>query len=112
MNKRIKNKWIKELRSGEWEQGQARLMDDQDRACCLGVLCDIAVREGVIDPWAQDSLGNWFVANGEKNYLPDAVQVWAGFWQRGVLANGMDLARLNDNGNSFNEIADLIEKHL
>ncbi|HEY4832468.1 MAG TPA: hypothetical protein VIH61_07925, partial [Waddliaceae bacterium] len=65
MNKKIKKQWLKELRSGEWVQGRGKLMDNQDRACCLGVLCDIAVREGIIKPWSFDiPWCNWSLKNG------------------------------------------------
>jgi len=45
--------WIEELRSGRWQQGRSYLAAyDDDRAawrfCCLGVLCEIMVRRGLI----------------------------------------------------------------
>lgn len=43
MNKTLKNKWIKALRSGKYEQGKGNLNHD-GRYCCLGVLCEVAKR--------------------------------------------------------------------
>lgn len=42
MNKTLKNKWLKALRSGEYAQGVGRLRTNKDEFCCLGVLCDIS----------------------------------------------------------------------
>jgi hypothetical protein len=57
MNPTIKQKWVDALRSGKYEQGQWKLtrIDDytdimgegKEKFCVLGVLCDIALREGV-----------------------------------------------------------------
>lgn len=41
MKKRIANKWIKALRSREYEQGFGKLKNG-NKYCCLGVLCEIA----------------------------------------------------------------------
>lgn len=44
MNKELKRKWLKALRSGKYVQGQRQLRIDDDRPtfCCLGVLCEVA----------------------------------------------------------------------
>ena len=44
MDKRLKTRWLKALRSGEYEQGRGKLAVETDsgaRFCCLGVLVDI-----------------------------------------------------------------------
>lgn len=38
MPKRLKNKWVKALRSGEYGQTQGTLCDGNGNFCCLGVL--------------------------------------------------------------------------
>lgn len=38
--------WVQALRSGEFEQGRAWL-NLNNRYCCLGVACEIAIRNGV-----------------------------------------------------------------
>lgn len=42
MNKKLKPKWLKALRSGKYKQGTAYLRSTNDRYCCLGVLLDVA----------------------------------------------------------------------
>lgn len=94
MNKDIKAKWLNDLRSGDIEQIKSKL-GDSDGRCCLGVLCDIAVREGAIPEayvsaldgtrWYLNDLdelddnGNWkYEAHGEYGLLPVPVMRWAG----------------------------------
>lgn len=52
-------KWIAELRSGKYAQGQKRLRTPDDKFCCLGVLCDI-VGEG---NWEKNAM------HGEYTYV-------------------------------------------
>ena len=51
MNPRIKDLWVKALQSGKYRQGQLRLIREQKtygtEHCCLGVLCELALAEGV-----------------------------------------------------------------
>jgi hypothetical protein len=76
MNAEVKEKWVARLRSGRDRQGTGRLrgLDLDWRApfrppfCCLGVLCEIALEEGVIS-WYDHSLG----------YPPVDVVRWAGW---------------------------------
>jgi hypothetical protein len=46
MDKKLRNKWIKALTSGEYKQGRSHLkvVDGKGNAkyCCLGVLCEVA----------------------------------------------------------------------
>lgn len=42
MPKRLKNRWLKALRSGEYGQLKGRLTDGKGRFCCLGVLEHVA----------------------------------------------------------------------
>lgn len=120
MNERVKKLWLKELRSGEWKQGQGALMNDADEACCLGVLCDIAIREGVVKPWKLNVTSFWNKRQWEVDKafetLPPKVQHWAGLTSDNpVIDTGTmneNLAAINDGGASFKRIADLIEKNL
>jgi len=50
MEQKIKEKWIAALRSGNYEQGQGALRRADvtgDKYCCLGVLCEIVLDEGI-----------------------------------------------------------------
>lgn len=62
MNKELIRKWVDRLRSGEFKQGHSllRYVDKRgdERLCCLGVACEIAVEEGIIPPgeWVDDDI--------------------------------------------------------
>lgn len=47
MDKNIKEKWVAALRSGEYKQANGVLRDEWGGFCCLGVLCDLADKEGL-----------------------------------------------------------------
>lgn len=76
MKAEIAEKWINALESGEYKQTKGKLQD-QNGYCCLGVLCDLAIQEGVIpSPISEQD----FYAYGENksiHYLPLEVKKWA-----------------------------------
>lgn len=123
---------IKRLRSGDYRQGRNTLRqrsEDGDRYCCLGVICEIAVEEGVIN---RTDMGGWYSYGPEgvydAMYLPEKVVDWAWIvsdvekeWsgdyyyeQRGQYGeNGLDaLAVMNDDGVPFSDIADWMEANV
>jgi hypothetical protein len=113
----VKALWLTALRSGEYEQGSQRLRRADNTYCCLGVLCDIAVKAGVIPepetPGFRDSYE--YGVNSNTAFLPDEVARWADVDRFGQFtSNGQhfDLAQSNDDGATFETIANLIEKHL
>lgn len=122
MNPEIKKRWVAALRSGEYEQGKGRLVTEDGKFCCLGVLCDLAVGDGVVT-----HAGEGFTSGGPEGIrigsLPDAVVGWAGvkepnpYLPQGGPTGRIYLADLNDGAvdnrqHPFSEIADLIEQHL
>lgn len=107
----IKERWLKELRSGEYEQGAGDLHTTPqggrehipERFCCLGILSLMCAQEGAVI--SEPSLGGYVIAYGasrETSYLPDEVVAWAGLVfegerqhadakieeNRGILSNG------------------------
>jgi hypothetical protein len=74
MNPEIRARWVAALRSGEYRQGDGHLRMG-DRLCCLGVLCELAVEDGVVNG-VQLSDGLWEY-NGSAGWLPPAVVDWA-----------------------------------
>ena len=121
MNPEIKAQWVAALRSGEYKQGQGRLNGSLG-FCCLGVLCDLAVKQGVTE-WEliQESHDPCYTCGGYSSTLPECVGSWAGFPDGPGLGLGPrvtrwpreeTLADLNDTGSTFPEIADLIEAQL
>lgn len=117
MDNNIAREWIVELRSGNYGQATGTLKGEENTYCCLGVLCEIAVRKGIIStPQYLDSFGGWFY-QADGNVLPYEVQSWADMASRNgalYLENGPELflAGMNDNGATFDELADLIEENM
>lgn len=133
MNPEVKTEWLRALSSGEYVQAVGSLhevgTEGDDRYCCLGVLCELAVKAGVTkrrtevnptDPWGRKmEYGYGNAKDMDTCYLPDEVLKWSGLGSRtGVLPEGTNarfdhhsLANANDVGKSFEDIADLIEEH-
>jgi hypothetical protein len=126
MKSQVKEKWIAALRSGEYDQGIERLRT-LTRFCCLGVLCDLYSKETGIEwnyhsPSEGHSLSG-FEFDGQREFLPSSVVEWSGLETRSpeinILVSDEDeeyldtqaLAELNDNGENFFKIADLIEEN-
>lgn len=79
MDADIARRWAAELRSGDYRQGKTYLTRTQggvEYDCCLGVLCKMAVRDGIIEH--QDTASNGVTTYDHENCtLPDSVQKWA-----------------------------------
>jgi len=110
MNPQIKQKWVDALRSGGYQQGRNYLRTD-NRFCCLGVLCDLYGKENNVE-WNFDEDGNYYRFQDHPASLPFPVIEWAGVGSHNPSIPGTSLVGLNDNGSTFNEIADFIEEHL
>ena len=107
MNKQVKQKWVKALRSGKYKQGIGKLCYGNQNGkflCCLGVLSTLAVEDGVC------SRRTAFKGNNVLNYK---VMQWAGLQDDNPDAGCLTLTEQNDDAKlSFKQIADLIEKKL
>lgn len=103
MKKKIADRWVRALRSGNYKQGKQSLVLSDGSFCCLGVLCDLATKSKVVSPDNYSHLG----------VLSDEVQEWAGMQSdSGDRKNRKSLTEYNDHcGYSFNKIADIIEKN-
>lgn len=132
----IKQLWVEALRSGNYKRGDERLSFIEDGVkcfCALGVLCDLAVREGVEVEVTVDGEG-WgerykFVKyDGEVGVLPLSVMEWAEVPvsspvvsvtqtvegdELGVDDTRMwDIGDMNDSGYTWEVIAEAIERCL
>jgi hypothetical protein len=101
-------KWVEALRSGKFKQSRFVLRNEEG-FCCLGVACEVAVREGVI-PEARAGKDRYDYDN-EISSLPERVQNWLGLRTPYGYAEGyQSLESLNDSGEySFEQIANVIE---
>ena len=110
MKKSIMKKWVTVLRSGEFKQIQGKLETDKGN-CCLGVLCNLALVEGICD----FSMHNdFYISNMFDNVsgvLPGSVLKWSNVKHECGKFGKRSLVRMNDGGSTFLEIADAIEKN-
>lgn len=112
MYKVWKEKWLEALRSGKYKQGKNHLQDNDNNFCCLGVLCDI------YDPSKWEKIFNVadaYTYNRESSsILPENIAYILGIGRFGYYVEEgtlFSLTELNDQGSTFSEIADVIEKH-
>lgn len=122
---------ITALESGDYEQGKGSLYRG-GRWCCLGVMCDLAVKDGVVivdhtEIEAGEKVAR-FGADRSWAYLPQEVVVWAGMHYKGEYPSqelednegrgrlGDDpedsLAAYNDLGAPFSEIAQTMRRRI
>jgi hypothetical protein len=110
-NPDLKTRWLAALRSGEYKQTKEYLRTP-DGFCCLGVLCDL------YDPTVWDSVRD---ADDDHNYNYNFTSIGRSSFETlppSEIAELVDLteddcnalAGLNDEGMSFKQIADIIEK--
>lgn len=97
MDAELKTKWVKALRSGDYEQGKNSLRKN-DKYCCLGVLCEI---QGADFGEIKEKYGTLSLCYSPPQFL--------GGIPRNIRSK---IVSMNDSGASFSEIADYIEKHL
>lgn len=104
MNARIKQRWLKALRSGKYKQAIYDLRVG-DRFCCLGVLADLYAKTHRLT-WRDRGV------NTGTGILSRKIVKWAGLKDGNPSVGRFCLGFHNDEGKSFKEIANLIEKHL
>jgi len=105
MNKELRDEWVAALRSGKYEQGQDQLKTSAGEYCCLGVLCEVLgvdlERANVNGVKVGEATGTETAAlGGDPLELVRALHY----------KTRSRLAKLNDNGASFEELAGVIEK--
>jgi hypothetical protein len=108
----IKTEWLKRLRSGDITQTQRVLGRTDGSRCCLGVLCDIAVEEKVVQKQVSPEISR-ITYNFNSEFTPLTVMTWAWLNSKdgSITTKGTSLADINDSGTSFSTIADIIEEN-
>lgn len=124
MNPEIKAKWVAALRSGEYVQGRYCLKEVSEsgeaKYCCLGVLCEVALKEGVAMKINSKPATNGAIhISYDHSYalLPNSVIEWSGLGAAdNPIIGDNAISNYNDGYvkdiSSFSQIADLIEKEL
>jgi len=106
----LQTKWLEALRSGRYEQGQGRLRRG-NTFCCLGVGCDVAIKEELVDgTWRVDANYYFFEVVGYLDCshvlsyeLIDLFGIDSDIHDRLISMN-------DDDERSFAEIADYLEE--
>lgn len=126
MNREVRDRWVAALRSGDYAQGARALayresVSTELRYCCLGVLCDLASRDGVVG-FGELLTGRLaYGAEQRTGGLPTEVIRWAGLDDDDPVVAGRPLSSWNDGtdggsnrvpATNFATIAQLIEGHL
>ena len=70
--------WVKALRSRKYEQGIDGLNINDEFYCCLGVLCEVAMQNGLSLTKDDDTESEWVEYDGDAEQLPQAVADWVG----------------------------------
>lgn len=136
MKQEIADLWTEALRSGDYEQATGTLLKTDSGSgdtighCCLGVLCEIAIKQGVkvekSEPrrYVDEIDGETYISFGGVTFddrddlLPESVKQWAGMksadgsMEHNELQLADTLAELNDSGKSFLSIARIIEENV
>ena len=129
MNPEIKRRWVGDLRSGRFKQGRRALnFLDSGQSCCLGVLSLAAAQDSIVNTRIRsDAAGRPRLAYGSElegwsdTQLTGRVCRWAGIMHSDEISasgrmpfldrhgNSVYLDALNDDGFTFDQIADLIQ---
>ena len=110
MRKEVAQVWAAALRDSSSKQGRNAL-EHRGKVCVLGVLCLLALTVGVCD---YEEIDGFSYFDGENRKVPLSVKKWAKIKEDQPVTFPdyfVSITWLNDNGYTFNELADLIEKH-
>ena len=108
--------WVNALRSGEYRQTKGYLKKSSG-FCCLGVLCDLSIKDGGRGEWSSAYYDNppTFIfghANFEVAAFSAMPPVQITDYLGLTYEEAVYVASMNDKGKSFSEIADYIENKL
>lgn len=121
--------WVDALRSGDYHQTSGKLRSTDDRYCCLGVLCDVARKDGVkmkIELFDYSGSTTGIAYDGYSTFPPPAVINWLGHEGPSIYVpwpeelsdpkpshrDVISVVSLNDRyGWDFHQIADAVEAH-
>lgn len=121
----VVEKWIEWLRSDQFDQIDGQLgrqsPSEKPERCCLGVVCDVVREFNPEFHMGVDADAGYEVEFGEEHestVLPAEIKKFLGYSSQnadvyvpgyGNIWYMFDLASLNDDGLTFDQIADLIE---
>lgn len=102
--------WLQELRSGKYEQGKTDLCRN-GKYCCLGVAAEIFKTEQT-EIHIRKGLKYFDICmSSAPNYVMHSLGIYKDLGETSSLAFDENaLAKMNDQGKTFAEIADIIEQ--
>jgi hypothetical protein len=109
----IKEKWLEALRSGKYKKGKDCLLND-DKYCCLGVLCEIQERpKNHIHEFKFSFDGNTGSLNTDNSLYEtlNSLGYFNGFKIKIEGKEYMTLAYINDESETFDNVIEIIEKY-
>lgn len=124
MKPEIAKIWTEALRSGKYEQCTSVLRSTDNKFCCLGVLCELAVKESIIEPPVLQEKDYYIYEGTSYGVLPIKVQEWAGMkntngWydvKKDSKGNTIEITALYKHNDvdkmTFDQIADIIEANV
>jgi hypothetical protein len=98
-------KWIAALRSGRYKQAKGFLNTDNGYYCCLGIGCELFIDE---EQKRRNTIGNLF--GRLPCDQPKSPEWLINFDHYFFIKTGEYISNYNDRGETFNEIADMIEE--
>lgn len=112
MDAKLKDLWLKALRSGEYEQTRETLFDGKGY-CCLGVLCDVMLNNDLVPAGVSlIKTADYIEAGGMPHDLPGDFATAIGLrWetQNSVVAMNDGTDDTETGGQTFSLIADWLE---
>lgn len=110
--------WLAALRSGEYTQGEGEL-NPIGGYCCLGVAAKVALKNDVHVEIFNDLYDDSFIVGYDLSDQPETMKYFglkngAGLMDQTITLNDREfksLVDMNDNGISFEKIADVIESN-
>lgn len=114
MNPEFKAEWIAALRSKAYPQGEGRLRSEDGKFCCLGVACELLTAKGLVE---REGLCYGYSNIHSSDSLPGRLFRYLDFetslgdfnFTAGGKNYNFTLSGLNDDGLTFDQIADVIE---
>lgn len=107
-----RREWVNALRSGAYDRASGQLRTAYGY-CCIGVACDLYAEATGAADWDEDTF------LGREYYAAESVLEYFGLTDQGSrhdsdkdIDSQYRYAGMNDEGASFDEIADAIEKNL
>ena len=124
MDRKLKQRWLDALRSGRYRQTDSSLKTQFGRIaephyCCLGVLIEIEAPEEFVRDGSGLATLRWELpANADDPNVDDDLRSTS-YLNRKLMerfdiseADMLAAAEMNDNGESFEQIADWIEENV